>query len=477
MLAVPVAGALALAGLAISAAPASADPGPGFGPNYCHYNYGSGQVTCYYYHGEGEPRGFEVPDGVTSVTFSAYGAQGATGENDNEGGLGAQATATLSVRPGQPVEILVGGQNGDFGGGDGGTGLDAHDGGNGGGASWVFTAGCAYDLDCEGPNAALIGAGGGGGGGGASGNAGAGGGGGVTGGNGGYGDTGGGGGGATSVTPGTGGAAGSTIGLCTGSVGDTGSIGQGGDGANAPTDGGAGGGGGGGLYGGGGGGSDCGITGGGGGGGGSSFGPVGATFDSATKSGNGEVTVTFTPALYITTGTPLPDATGGVPYSVQLNAVGGVQPYTWSVTSGSLPPGLTLNPTTGVISGTTNATGTYDFTVTVTDSEDPALTASSDFSITVSGPQVTGLRPDSGPEAGGNPVIISGSGLACPPDDNACTVQVKFGTTWAAIESSNGSQIIVIAPPGVGTVDVTVTVGGVVSQSTTADLYGYKSVL
>jgi lysophospholipase L1-like esterase len=50
--------------------------------------------------------------------------------------------------------------------------------------------------------------------------------------------------------------------------------------------------------------------------------------------------------------------TPGVPYLGFLQASGGTAPYTWSVTTGSLPPGLTLGPATGIISGTPTASGT-----------------------------------------------------------------------------------------------------------------------
>jgi hypothetical protein len=60
-----------------------------------------------------------------------------------------------------------------------------------------------------------------------------------------------------------------------------------------------------------------------------------------------------------------------------------VQPYTWTITSGTLPAGLTLNSGTGVISGTPTATGTSDFTITVADSESPAVKVSASLSIAI----------------------------------------------------------------------------------------------
>lgn len=77
-------------------------------------------------------------------------------------------------------------------------------------------------------------------------------------------------------------------------------------------------------------------------------------------------TVTVFPMLTIVTGS-LPAANIGVSYSATLVASGGVSPYTFAVTTGSLPAGVTLNSTTGVISGTPSAAGSFTFTVTVTD--------------------------------------------------------------------------------------------------------------
>jgi hypothetical protein len=84
--------------------------------------------------------------------------------------------------------------------------------------------------------------------------------------------------------------------------------------------------------------------------------------------------------LEITT-TALPNGTVGQAYSASLAATGGATPYTWAII-GTLPAGLSLNASTGEISGTTSAEGTSNFTVEVTD--DDGATDTQALSITVS---------------------------------------------------------------------------------------------
>ena len=69
----------------------------------------------------------------------------------------------------------------------------------------------------------------------------------------------------------------------------------------------------------------------------------------STKSASDSTTAVPPPAL--NNPAQLPAATVGKPYSYTLTEAGGVPPFTWSIISGSLPAGLTLN-TSGVISGT-----------------------------------------------------------------------------------------------------------------------------
>ena len=86
-------------------------------------------------------------------------------------------------------------------------------------------------------------------------------------------------------------------------------------------------------------------------------------------------------ALQIAT-TSLPDARIDVTYAALLAASGGTTPYTWSIASGSLPSGLQLDASGGIVNGTPAAAGTSDFTVQVTDAA--SATQSKALSIAVS---------------------------------------------------------------------------------------------
>jgi putative Ig domain-containing protein len=105
------------------------------------------------------------------------------------------------------------------------------------------------------------------------------------------------------------------------------------------------------------------------------------TVQTATKAFN--LTIAAAPNPVQITTTSLPSAQVSSSYSTTLAAANGTTPYSWSITSGSLPAGLTLTAATGVISGTPTTAGTSSFTVKVTDSGSPATSASANLSITV----------------------------------------------------------------------------------------------
>jgi hypothetical protein len=94
-----------------------------------------------------------------------------------------------------------------------------------------------------------------------------------------------------------------------------------------------------------------------------------------TQSANAMATIAPTLPLQVATST-LSAAVVNSGYSASLVATGGTPPYTWSVSSGSLPSGFGLQTTTGAIGGTTSKTGQYPLTVKVTDSVSKSATQS-----------------------------------------------------------------------------------------------------
>jgi hypothetical protein len=124
------------------------------------------------------------------------------------------------------------------------------------------------------------------------------------------------------------------------------------------------------------------------------FASVGTCVIDGNQSGNAnykaasEVQQTIAVKVLVITSTVLPAATVGQKYSTVLAAMGGTRPYTWQLTSGQLPTGLTLNKTTGAITGTpTKGSVSSTFTVEVLDTKVGKAksqdTASARFSITI----------------------------------------------------------------------------------------------
>lgn len=108
--------------------------------------------------------------------------------------------------------------------------------------------------------------------------------------------------------------------------------------------------------------------------------------DALGLSATRELSITINPPLAITPLDLVPIGVKGQPYELALAATGGVIPYSWSVVSGSLPLGLSLQPSSGLINGTPSQTGNATFTMRVSDST--TVTAEKTFTIFVYYPLV-----------------------------------------------------------------------------------------
>jgi Putative Ig domain len=101
------------------------------------------------------------------------------------------------------------------------------------------------------------------------------------------------------------------------------------------------------------------------------------------------ITINLPAPPNITT-TTLPAGTIGQAYSQPLQVAGGTAPLTWSIVVGNLPAGLSLNQTTGVISGTPTAAGTSSFTIRVQDAGGLSDTQALSITINLTAPpQIT----------------------------------------------------------------------------------------
>ena len=191
----------------------------------------------------------------------------------------------------------------------------------------------------------------------------------------------------------------------------------------------------------------------------------GGTLDERIKNSLGE-SVKYTPTITTTT---LPNGTVGTSYSQTLTATG-TAPITWSITDGSLPTGLTLNESTGEISGTPTTAGTSTFTVTATNtvgSDNSVATDSKELSITINEPATVSVTG----------VTLSQTKLSLTEGDTAqltATVKPDNATNKAVTWSSDNETVATVnnglvtaMKEGTATITVAATDGSGVSATCT----------
>ncbi len=122
--------------------------------------------------------------------------------------------------------------------------------------------------------------------------------------------------------------------------------------------------------------------------------------DSAGGTAEREFQITVTPPpLVILTGADLPNGQTGSAYDQALEAQGGQPPYSWQVTAGTLPEGLTLSPA-GALAGTPTTVGSFVFTVSISDAAQGAAQRQFTLEITAAPlppPAFSGLPPQTDP--------------------------------------------------------------------------------
>ena len=182
-------------------------------------------------------------------------------------------------------------------------------------------------------------------------------------------------------------------------------------------------------------------------------------------------TLTISAASLVISTSSLPNGQTGVAYSATLAATGGVSPYTWSLTSGSLPAGLTLNASTGAITGTPSASvASTALTFKVTDSSSPALTQTANLTLTISAtPTVASVTVNPTSVLGGNSsqgtVTLSGPALS-----GGATVTLTSSDTAAAQVPAS-----VVVPAAASSATFTITTSSVSSSTSSVISASYNS--
>ncbi|MGA2859471.1 MAG: Ig domain-containing protein [Candidatus Sulfotelmatobacter sp.] len=158
-------------------------------------------------------------------------------------------------------------------------------------------------------------------------------------------------------------------------------------------------------------------------------------------------TVTVSPlaSLAIAT-TALADAYADALYNATLSASGGVIPYQWSIARGTLPSGIQLQASSGIITGTTAFIGSYPFTARVADSSGHSATLALTFTVSPSSvngfdgpaelPRIYIQTAMSNSPAPGNTITVnSGGDLQSTLNSANCgdTIQLQAGATFTGV--------------------------------------------
>jgi hypothetical protein len=159
-------------------------------------------------------------------------------------------------------------------------------------------------------------------------------------------------------------------------------------------------------------------------------------FNGVTATAPLALSITVAPPTPIQGSAALPQGFTGAVYSGQITSSGGVPPLLFALAPGSaaLPPGLALNSTSGQIGGMPTQTGTFGFTVQITDHAIPTQTFPVPASITVSAPpafQITTASLPNGTATLGYSALVQATGGVPPYNWSVTAGQLPAGLTLA----------------------------------------------
>jgi len=165
------------------------------------------------------------------------------------------------------------------------------------------------------------------------------------------------------------------------------------------------------------------------------------------------------------TTTSLPNGVQNAAYSATLSGSGGTTPYSWSIISGSLPPGLTLNSTSGEISGTPTTTGTTGFAVRLEDANGLSTNRSLTITINLNAVTISTTSLPDGTQQSAYSATLTATGGATP-----YSWSIASGSLPAGLSLNSSSGMISGTPQSAGTSNFTVQVADADSQSATKQL-------
>jgi len=184
-----------------------------------------------------------------------------------------------------------------------------------------------------------------------------------------------------------------------------------------------------------------------------------------------DLTVKVISTLTITTPSPLPSGTVGTLYSATVATVGGTGTLSWSVVSGSLPIGLTLNPSTGVISGTPTTAGISTVTVRVQDTGSPQQSVQKDFTITITDvplPPECGTVETNCLTVTNAPASVGRKFSPNPIFTNTNGISTAFSIGWSEDTTSTHAEAMILSRnPANGTEAVIFSIGDTGSSGAT----------